>query len=188
MLRSEIFFGRPPRRRKLANAACWIVLAATLAISFFTAGPAVAEVYNAPQNPRLVIPLLEHWRHVTGNPDGAQATDFDDSTWSQVDLPHSYNAADGADGHGYYRGLAWYRTTVTVPPEFAGKELFLQFDGASFVTNVYVDGEQAGPPHRGGFSQFNYDVTPKLSPGTSFDRGQGRQFGRARASDATARR
>jgi beta-galactosidase len=165
MLRSEIFFGRPPRRRKLANVACWSLLAATLTISSSTARPAAAEVYNAPQNPRLVIPLLAHWRHVTGNPDGAQAADFDDSAWSQVDLPHSYNAADGADGHGYYRGPAWYRTTVTVPAEFAGKELFLQLDGASFVTDVYIDGEQAGPPHRGGFSQFIYDVTPKLSPG-----------------------
>ena len=115
---------------------------------------------------RALYPLLSHWRHVTGNPYCAQATDFDDSAWSQVDLPHSYNAADGADGHGYYRGPAWYRTTVTVPAEFTGKEVFLQFDDASFVTDVYIDGEQAGPPHRGGFSQFNYDVTPKLSPGS----------------------
>ncbi|SFN05270.1 MULTISPECIES: hypothetical protein [unclassified Streptomyces] len=52
-------------------------------------------------------------RHVHGT---------DDSAWTAVNTPHTWNAADGADGH--HRGTGWYRGHCTVPSDLAGKRLY----------------------------------------------------------------
>ena len=61
-------------------------------------------------------------------------------------------------------GHRWYRRHYAVPASLAGKELFLQFDGANSVTDVYVNGAFAGE-HAGGFTTFRFDVTRLLRPG-----------------------
>ncbi|HVR60574.1 MAG TPA: discoidin domain-containing protein [Polyangia bacterium] len=99
------------------------------------------------------------WRFNRADVTGAQATTFNDSAWSQVTLPHTWNALDGEDGgSNYYRGIGWYRRHVTVPADTTGRRVYLQFDGSNIVTDVYVNGTQAGE-HRGGFGAFRYDVT-----------------------------
>src|SRR5262249_3531063 len=52
-----------------------------------------------------------------------------------------------------------------VPADQAGQEFILKFDGASLVTNLYVNGTSVGE-HRGGFAAFSWDVTPYLHVGT----------------------
>jgi len=81
-----------------------------------------------------------------------------------VDLPHTWNNLDGQTGSGYYRGIGWYRQHDVIPDDWAGKELFLKFDGASLVTDLYVNGSFVGE-HRGGFAAFAWDVTPYLTVG-----------------------
>jgi beta-galactosidase len=72
---------------------------------------------------------------------------------------------DGQDGGGnYYRGIGWYRAHYTVDGGYAGRHCFLKFDGASLVTDVYVNGTFVGE-HRGGFAAFVFDVTPFLNVG-----------------------
>jgi beta-galactosidase len=156
---------RSPQGRSGQHLVCHIVLISIAALGSPLVAIAVGDTFQVPENPRTVIPINDHWRHSTSDMANAQAIDFDDSAWSIVDLPHSYNAADGADGGGYYRGIAWYRKTLVVSPELAGKQLYLQFDGASFATDVYIDGVPVPPRHNGGFSRFNYDVTHQLPPG-----------------------
>ncbi len=105
------------------------------------------------------------WRHLRSNATGANATTFDDSTWTAVTLPHSWNAKDGQDGgSNYYRGIGWYRCHYTLPATASGKRVFLQFDGANIVATVYVNGTMVGA-HRGGFARFRFDVTANVTPG-----------------------
>jgi beta-galactosidase len=158
--------GKLSRRRSDQLVVWHLVLISIAALGSPWSPSAVGETFQVPENARTVIPMNDRWRHSTGDFANAQAIDFDDSAWSLVDLPHSYNAADGADGGGYYRGTAWYRKTIVVPPELTGRKLYLQFDGASFATDVFVDGASVPPRHNGGFSRFNYDVTPLLPAGT----------------------
>ncbi len=90
---------------------------------------------------------------------GAQTAGHDDSTWSVVNLPHTWNAQDGQDGgNNYYRGAGWYRRLLAIDPAEADKSFFLRFDGAATVTDVYVNGKHAGQ-HRGNFGAFCFDVT-----------------------------
>jgi beta-galactosidase len=114
---------------------------------------------------RSVTSLDPAWQFNRSDVPGAQDPSFDDSAWATVDLPHTWNNLDGQDGgNNYYRGVGWYRKHYTVPDDQAGRELFLKFDGASLVTDLYVNGTFVGE-HQGGFAAFVWDVTPYLTVG-----------------------
>jgi beta-galactosidase len=100
------------------------------------------------------------WRFTRSSPFGANTVAFNDSAWGAVSLPHTWNAADGQDGgNNYYRGPAWYRKHLTVPAAQAGQRIFLKFDGANLVTELFVNGQSVGR-HSGGYAAFTFDVTP----------------------------
>ncbi len=137
--------------------------AALLAVSGFAAVPAAAS-YAAPAV-REQADLGGGWRFVRADVPNAQAKDFDDTAWSVVTVPHTWNAADGQDGGGdYYRGTGWYRRHYTPPPEFVDKRLWLQFDGVNTTADVWVNGVHLGQ-HRGGYATFRFDATGTLVPG-----------------------
>ncbi|HEX6765724.1 MAG TPA: glycoside hydrolase family 2 TIM barrel-domain containing protein [Polyangiaceae bacterium] len=130
-----------------------------------TGGPGGAGGYVPPPSTRTETLLGTGWRFQRMDVTGAQAPAFDDSSWTQVSVPHTWNATDGQDGGGnYYRGTGWYRRHVMVPADAAGKRLYLEFDGSNIVTDVYVNGTSVGQ-HRGGFARFRFDVTSALMPG-----------------------
>jgi beta-galactosidase len=115
--------------------------------------------------PRADVGLDNQWKFIRQDVAGAEAVGFDDSTWQTVDLPHTWNNMDGQDGgNDYYRGVGWYRRHLKVNSRYAGKSLFLKFDGAATVADVFVNGRPAGA-HRGNFGAFCFDVTPLLRVG-----------------------
>jgi beta-galactosidase len=110
--------------------------------------------------PRIAIDLNSDWKFIRDDMSGAEQPMLDDSSWQSVTLPHTWNNLDGEDGgNDYYRGPAWYRRHLTLTAAEQGKSLFLKFDGASSAASVYVNGQPAGPPHKGMFSAFGYDIT-----------------------------
>ena len=120
--------------------------------------------YQPPAAGRVDTKLDDAWRFLRANAMGAEAPGFDDSAapWTDVTLPHTWNALDGEDGgSNYYRGVGWYRRHLTAP---AGRQAFLQFDGSNIVTDVYLNGTHLGQ-HRGGFAAFRYDITAALVTG-----------------------
>jgi len=84
---------------------------------------------------------------------------------TRVTVPHTWNAQDGQDGGGnYYRGIGWYRRHLTLDSSLSGKELFIKFDAASIVADLYINGTSVGE-HQGAFAAFTFDVTPYLKVG-----------------------
>jgi len=116
---------------------------------------------------RVSVPL-DTWRFSYGAADGAEAVSFDDKGWGQVSLPHSWNhmggTAERQPDYNNNRGAGWYRLSLTPPAEMKGRRLFLEFDGASIVTDVWVNGRKVGN-HKGAFGRFRFDVTDALKPG-----------------------
>jgi beta-galactosidase len=104
------------------------------------------------------------WKFIRSDATGAQAENFDDSSWQPVDLPYTWNTDKTPNGVTYYRGPAWYRSHLTVGPELTGKSLFLRFGAASLVARVYINGRLVGT-HIGGFGAFCFDVTSSCRPG-----------------------
>ncbi|RYX82915.1 glycoside hydrolase family 2 protein [bacterium] len=93
----------------------------------------------------------------------------DTSTWTNVQVPHTWNNIDGQNGQaataetpaGYYRGPAWYERKLEVPASWKSKRVFLRFEGTSLVSDVYLNGQQIGQ-HRGAFGAFCFELTSKL--------------------------
>jgi beta-galactosidase len=132
---------------------------------FCTASSLATPNYIPPANHRVDLMVDDNWRFIRRDIAGAQAPEFDDSSWTNLNLPHTWNNMDGQDGvKNYYRGVGWYRRHCPVDRNFAGRHFFLKFDGAFSVTDVYVNGNFVGE-HQGGFAAFVFDVTPYLKVG-----------------------
>jgi beta-galactosidase len=105
---------------------------------------------------------------------GAAAQAFDDTGWSEVDLPHDWAShspiskyANIAQGY-RERGFGWYRRHFQVDPADRGKHFELQFDGVSTHCTVWVNGTVV---HRNwcGYTSFSADITPLLKYGDEFN-------------------
>ncbi len=114
---------------------------------------------------RQLINLDVGWRFLASDDPRAHEAAYDDSAWQPVSLPHTWNGLDGQDGgNNYRRGAGWYRRHLAVDASFAGRRLYLQFDGASLMADVYVNGVHLGN-HKGGFARFRFDATGALRLG-----------------------
>ena len=83
----------------------------------------------------------------------------------EVDLPHTWNDKDVLDETpGYFRGAGWYRKTVSLDEGWEEKSLFLEFEAASQVAEIFIDGESAGS-HTGGYSGFRFNISGHLNSG-----------------------
>jgi beta-galactosidase len=135
------------------------------------AAATVAAVHGAEQasrtpDGRQVLDLDPGWRFLAGDEPRAAEPAFDDRPWQAVNLPHTWNAFDGQDGgNDYRRGPGWYRRHLALDGSLAGRRLYLQFDGASLMADVYVNGVHLGN-HKGGFARFRFDATGALRAGS----------------------
>ena len=94
--------------------------------------------------------------------------DYDDSQWEQVTLPHTFNGSDlfavpiEDGGSGQRRTCAFYRNTLTIPPEHRNKRVCIAFEGVRQTCYLYVNGRLAGY-YEMGVGLFGFDVTPFLN-------------------------
>lgn len=116
--------------------------------------------------PRLKMTINENWKFAKGDMPGAEACAFSDKEWEIINLPHTWNATDTEDeGAGYYRGTGWYRKKVRISPDVVSGKIFLCFEAANQMTEVWINGKKAGVPHIGGYTPFTYDITSLVEPG-----------------------
>lgn len=149
------------QRRLSANP---FLKSAAFLVFLLTQSVALAA-YTPQQNHRADVNLDQGWRFVRQDVEGAQEMNFDDANWESINLPHTWNNLDGQDGGtNYYRGIGWYRKHFNADKAFAGRELFLKFDGAFSATEVWLNGNKLGE-HRGGFAAFVFDATPYIKVG-----------------------
>ena len=112
---------------------------------------------------RTILNLNQDWRFFKGE---AQVPAQLDSSWEQVNLPHSWNATDGQDGgNDYYRGDAWYVKTIQKADLPVAARYFLEIRGANSSADVYADGKHLAH-HDGGYSTWRVDVTDSLQDTT----------------------
>ena len=58
----------------------------------------------------------------------------------------------------------WYRTQFAVPRDYAGRRVWLNFDGINYTAEVWINGSKAGGI-RGAFARGIFDVTALVRPG-----------------------
>ncbi|HEY4107665.1 glycoside hydrolase family 2 TIM barrel-domain containing protein [Puia sp.] len=106
------------------------------------------------------------WKYI---PDGmayAQDPKRNDIAGQEISLPHTWNATDVFDDdRTYKRSIGWYRKELHFGKETANRRIFLWFEGASQVADVYVNGFFLGR-HKGGYTGFGFDITDALKHNT----------------------
>ncbi|MFC5460584.1 glycoside hydrolase family 2 TIM barrel-domain containing protein [Massilia niabensis] len=138
------------------------------AITLFGAGVHAAPAAAPAPVPsgRTETPLMQGWRFAFGDEHTEKS---DGSNWQVVNLPHTWNRIGGhstkaADANDK-RGKGWYRLSFTAGAAAAKpRRSWLQFDGASIVSDVWLNGVHLGR-HHGGVSGFRFDVTDALRTG-----------------------
>jgi hypothetical protein len=60
-----------------------------------------------------------------------------------------------------------YKTEFIVPSDWQGKVVRIVFEGVMVKTEVFINGQSAGPAHEGSFYEFKYDITPLLKFGAT---------------------
>lgn len=83
----------------------------------------------------------------------------------RVDLPHTWNTTDALSGKiDYKRGIGNYKKSLFIKQDWKGKRLFIRFEGANSVANLFVNGKHVGE-HRGGYAAFIFEITEHLNYG-----------------------
>jgi beta-galactosidase len=113
---------------------------------------------------RKIININNDWKFCQQNEEQAMNKSYNDNLWEAVNVPHTWNAIDGANGLNYYKGACWYRKEFNVDRSANGNKIFIEFNGSNSITDVYVNGHHMGQ-HKGGYSTFRFDITEAVESG-----------------------
>ena len=127
---------------------------------------------SAAQTPRQRLRIDDDWKFFLGDPKDASTTDFADSDWRPVTLPHDWSiegkmdpkAPMGGQGGFLPAGIGWYRYHWQAPADWKGKRVRVEFEGVYMNAEVYLNGQKLDS-HPYGFTSFFVDLTPALKAG-----------------------
>lgn len=114
---------------------------------------------------RAVYDFNPGWRLLVGDPIEAAAPDYDDATWQTVTLPRAWNEDDAfrLPIHEHRTDIAWYRKSFVLPPDSAGKKIFVEFEGVRQGGDFYLNGKRIGR-HEDGVTAVGFDLTDLALP------------------------
>ncbi len=124
--------------------------------------PAIAPA-TSPTRQRFALDGT--WRYRPDNPQfafgehlGWTDPDLDDADWRTMQLPACWDLADPSL-HGF-EGYVWFRRRFPTPTA-VDRRLELQFEGANYRADVWLNGTYLGA-HEGGFTPFSFRVDRHL--------------------------
>jgi beta-galactosidase len=137
----------------------------TLVASGLIGKNAFAETLSsetAPAVGRLMLPINRNWRFHEHAPEGFHATEFDDSSFERVVVPHTnkrlpWHSFDEKS----YELISAYRRRFRVPREAKGRHVFVDFEGVMTASTVWINGQRLGE-YKGGYTPFSFELTPHL--------------------------
>lgn len=121
---------------------------------------------------RIRSRFTKDWKFTLADSESFSRTDFDDSQWRQLNLPHDWSiegefskdhpASPG--GGALPGGIGWYRKTFNIPASDKNKQLFIEFDGIYQKGEVWINGHHLGMrPY--GYTSVRYELTPYVKFG-----------------------
>jgi beta-galactosidase len=130
--------------------------------------------------PLRTVSFDSAWRFTKDSVSNAEQTDFNDSNWRNVDLPHDWSIEDlpnqtpdqivgpfskssiGKAATGWtVGGTGWYRKKFVINQTVQNKLVSIHFDGVYQNSDVWLNGHHLGN-HPYGYTPFYYDLTPFL--------------------------
>ena len=119
-----------------------------------------------PEYPRPQMERKGNWINLNGLWSFINLESFDQTLpevgYKDILVPFCIESAmSGIKRH--YENMA-YRRTVTIPSEWTGKRVLLNFGAVDWKCAVEVNGLKAGE-HEGGYEPFTFDITDYVEPG-----------------------
>lgn len=111
-----------------------------------------------------IIDFRNSWKFHLGDLPDAWKKDFDDSTWTDVRLPHDWSVTmpfsrEYSSGTGYAAGgIGWYRGRFSLPETFRGRRILLTFDGIYKHASVWCNSCYK-EFHPNGYTPLSIDIT-----------------------------
>lgn len=138
-------------------------------LSVFCAGSLTtisAQPFVPPASPRVSYNFNADWRFMRADVTNGETVTFDDSKWTVVSAPHTYNDTDTYDeiiSHSggerrQYMGIAWYRKHFRLPAGAPGRKVFIEFEGLKQAGRFWVNGRFAGK-YENGVTPCGLDIT-----------------------------
>ncbi len=138
---------------------------------------------------RTVRELDSNWKFQKGDFENAFQSNFNDSKWEKVTVPHDWaiygpfdkeidkqtvaivqngekvaSEKTGRTGALPHVGSAWYRNKFSISAAEKGKKVILLFEGAMSEPQIYLNGKKVGE-WAYGYSYFYFDVTDFINVG-----------------------
>ncbi len=153
--------------------ACPLRVAIALACSSVLA----AEPYSPPASDRVRINIDQGWRFHRGDVAGEEETHLvGEVKWENVDLPHDWAIEGPYDpSHSTTQGflpmtIGWYAKGLRFPASYAGKRIFVRFDGVYRNSDVWLNYHHLGH-HTSGYTSFIQDITDYVRVGAPVPNG-----------------
>jgi len=110
---------------------------------------------------KQVISLNGTWKFTLRPPARFWANETDPSTWDDIQVPGEC----AMQGFKIARDTEYpFKRAVAIPAGFEGRRIILRFDGVYCYGRVWVNGRHVRD-HRGGFTSWDCDITPFVTPG-----------------------
>ena len=117
---------------------------------------------------RLVLNMNQDWqffRPELQDSKSAKETEMNapaDAHWEAVTLPHSVRLEPrDVSGGRNYQGVCWYKRELPAKPEWKGRVVYLKFQGAMQVADVWLNGVHQ-LTHFGGYMPFTIDISKDI--------------------------
>jgi beta-galactosidase/beta-glucuronidase len=108
---------------------------------------------------------------------GYESPAIDDSRWSAISLPHTWNtfettgefepyyvSTDEDDNTFWWIGWGWYRKHFSLNNTYAGRKVFIKFEGVQNYCKIWINGNYIGE-HKGGHNAFCFDISGQVKYG-----------------------
>lgn len=154
---------------------CFVLSLALLVTSFgvgFTAEAAEegADQKAAEAQPREVLNFNTDWLYSDTEYANGEAVGLNEESFEPVSVPHANTILDSHKGNDFisqirsYRFTSWYRRHFTLPEDYRGKRILVEFEGVATIADVYVNGVHLAE-HKGAYTGFTVDITDAVRLG-----------------------
>jgi len=139
------------------------------------------SLLHGAETPRPEYPQPQFQRDLWLSLNGPWEFEFDDANvgirenWAAAErkfsrtitVPFAFETKLSGIGDTSFHPYVWYRRSLSLPPEWKGKRVLLNFGAVDYRATVWVNGRMAGE-HEGGSVPFGFDITPLLRSGANW--------------------
>ncbi len=123
-------------------AESWTSREGLAPVQEFQPALAAIDAHSEEGGPSLLERQTRWWKRWfeadLGNREGWMQAEFDDQEWPRVTLPGTFQDF----GQGGFDGSYWFRRRITIPTDWAGKELMLELGPIDDMDQVFLNGER----------------------------------------------